>query len=47
MISEIDYESIADYLIEFDNLDIKADIIIKEEQGIKILKDYFEGLRNA
>ena len=46
MISEIDYESIADYLIEFDNLDIKADIIIKEEQGIKILKDYFETLND-
>ena len=41
MISEIDYNSVADYLIEFDNLNIENDNI-KEKQGIKILNYLFE-----
>ncbi len=43
MISEIDYNSVADYLIEFDNLNIENEII-KEKQGIKILEDFFNKL---
>ena len=44
LISDIDYNSIADYLIEFDNLNLKNKILVKEKQGIKILNDYFNGL---
>ena len=44
MINDIDYSSIADYLIEFDNLDIKESVNIEEKQGLKILKDEFDKL---
>ena len=43
MINDIDYDSIADYLIEFDNLDIK-DNIVKEKQGLKLLNEEFNKL---
>ena len=44
LVSDIDYNTIADYLIEFDNLNIKDSIDIKEKQGIKILRDAFDKL---
>ncbi len=44
LISEIDYNTVADYLIEFDNLNLKNSIDIKEKQGIKILRDSFNKL---
>ncbi len=41
MISDIDYDSIADYLIEFDNLKINEEVNVLEKQGLKILNDKF------
>ena len=44
LISEIDFNTVGDYLIEFDNLNLKNNIDVKEKQGIKILRDDFDKL---